>query len=130
MTIEAKLDALTKALEENTAALKANGGKSGGSSGGSGSSGKSGGSSSKSTTKKVTKDDLGNTAAGYLKAGPGDKDGRVANVRRIAEKFGQERITLVGEDNYAEAMDLLKQYVAGEDPLADESGEEEGDSVL
>jgi peptidoglycan hydrolase-like protein with peptidoglycan-binding domain len=52
---------------------------------------------------------------------------RKQHVLNIAGKFGAERATAIEAEHYAEALELLAQYEAGEDPFAeggDEGGEE------
>jgi hypothetical protein len=52
---------------------------------------------------------------------------RKGHVLNIAGKFGAERATAIDPEHFAEALELLARYEAGEDPFADggdEGGEE------
>lgn len=128
------LERLINALEANTAVqekvLKALGsaGSKPASSGGSSSS-KPSGSKSK---KGPTLDDITKQFGGYL--GTKDKDlreTRMAEVKSILEKFGAAKATLLDEDDYAEALGYLQNYIDGETPDFDgayPAGGEDGDS--
>lgn len=56
---------------------------------------------------------------------------RKVHVLNIAGKYGAERATAIEAEHYAEALELLAQYEAGEDPFADEAGDDDsGDSPI
>ena len=124
MSLEQELAKLTKALEENTAALKAGGG----SKPASGGSKPASGGTKRTTKKKLTKDGLIEEFGAHMKVS--DKDEREANkghVKAILEHLDCDRITNLPEDQFEEALALLKKYQEGEDPLAGEGEEEDGD---
>lgn len=50
---------------------------------------------------------------------------RKAHVLNISGKFGAERATLIDPEHFKEALDLLTQYENGEDPFAEEAGDED-----
>lgn len=116
MSLEAKIEELTEALKENTAALL--------------------GSEAKTPAKKpagkkppakkpagkkddeITVDELAKKFGAYLKTG--DKDERAAaaaNVKALIDHYDTDRLTNLDAENYAEALDYLKQFEAGEDPF-------------
>lgn len=70
--------------------------------------------------KAPTSEDLAAKANDYLNSI--DRETAKGNIKRISEKFSAPRFTAIPEANRQEALDLLAQFVAGEDPLADDSG--------
>lgn len=52
---------------------------------------------------------------------------RVGNVKAINAHFGVAKITEGTPEQWKEALAMLDQYEAGEDPFADGEGEEDGD---
>jgi len=125
MSLEAAIAKLTEAVEANTAALA------GGAAPSKPASKPAGGAKKappkKTTKKETTADDVVAAFGEYLKTGSKEtRDEAKANVKKIVDHFGVERITLLDPENFDEALAFLKQYQDGEDPLEDEE-EEDGD---
>lgn len=128
MSLEKAIAELTLALQENTAALQGSG---------------------KATATKTTETAAKTTAA--AKAKPAAKAAKGPTLDTIKKRFGEylgiedkaerkERITHVSaivshfgvakasdleEENWVEALDLLAQYEAGEDPFSESDGEDD-----
>lgn len=86
----------------------------------------------KTAPKAVTADDIAKAAGEYMKAG--DEDDRAtakANVRRIVEHYGSDRLTNIEPEHFPEVLSMLKAFAAGDEPEALAEGDEEGeDSVI
>ena len=135
------IEALTAALEANTAiqtkVLAALQGKAGGAAAGAAASGKPDGAAAGKPAggkpaggkKKTTVEDIAAAFGGYL--GIKDKDEREvrkANVKAIVDYFGVAKATELDADNYDEALRYLQQYIDGETPDFDgDDGDEGGD---
>ena len=139
MTIEDQITALTVAMEKLTETVeKQNGILSGGIAKGGAAASKPAAAEKKTTTKsstskskKLTKDDVGTAFATYLKVKDEDEHAeRKENVRRVAQKFGEDRVTLVDEAHYQDMLDMLAMLEKGEDPFDGEEDGEEEDSVV
>jgi hypothetical protein len=126
MALEDAIVALTKAVEANTAALT--GGKAPAKASGSTSS-KPAASGKKTTTSKkkaeITVDEVAEAFGKYLKAEKAN--GARDNIQKISAHFGADRVTEIEPEHFAEAMELLKQYEAGEDPLGDGDDDDDDD---
>lgn len=103
--------------------------------------------SSKTTAKEADTKAAGTKAAGTKKKGvtldtikekfgeylnitdKAERKERLANVTKINEKFGVERISEVDAENYEEAIRLLNGFINGED-LTEEDGDDEGGSPI
>lgn len=108
MSLEDAIKELTAAVKENTAAYKAGGGASSG--------GKaSGGGKAASGKKGPTLDAVAKRFGAYMSA-EGD-DGK-AMVRKVVKHFDVKKISELPEDKFAEALELLDQIEAGEDPFS------------
>lgn len=128
MSLEAKIDALIEALDRNTAST--NGGA------------EAAAPAKKAPAKKTpakkpaakkgpTVDELAERFGNYMKTGTkADKAEAKANVMKIVEHFESDRITNIDPDNFQEAIDLLTQYEEGEDPLAGEDDDDDGDDIM
>jgi hypothetical protein len=137
------IEELTAALKANTAALEKmmemSGGKaaaSSSSSSGKSTAAKSSGGKAASGGKKATPakkkgptlDQVSEAFTEYL--GVKDKDvrkERIGEVKSILEYFGVGKATEIEEENWAEALGYLKQYEDGEVPDFDGGEEEEED---
>jgi hypothetical protein len=122
---------LIAALNNHTAALnafvKANSGKA--STAGAGAS--TGGKTTTKETKGPTVDDIQAKFGAYMAIQ--DKEERKRRkdiVLKIAGKFGADKATAIDPPHFAEALELLAAYEKGEDPLADETDEDEGGSPI
>lgn len=106
MSLESLITDLIEALKANTAAH-----------GGGGKDKPASKPASKPAEKKATTvDHVAKKFSAYLAEGGDDAK---AAVKKIVAKFGAKRVTEIPEENYDEALDLLAQYVDGEDPLSD-----------
>lgn len=139
MSLEAKIAELITALQENTAAL--NGIKTAAKE-------KAGstGSSTKSETKTETKsdakksdgkkaptlEDVTSLATEYMNTTDADeRKARKANIAKINEKLGADRLTNLKPSKFAEAIKYLQAFIDDEDPFADEGGrDDDGDSPI
>lgn len=129
MSLEAKIEALTAAVEANTEAVLAAAGGAAKAPAKSGTVAKKTTAAKKTTKKAPTADDLAEQFGSYMKTGSKDaRDEAKANVKAIIGHFDVDRITNLDEENYAEALELLAKFKAGENPLDDD--EEEGDDDL
>lgn len=131
---EGAMERLTKALEDNTAALlgihakAAAGGKPAAASAGGGKPAAAGGKGKGGGAKKITVDDVVAVAKDYLTGATDKADAaeRKANVKKVAEYFDCEKLSEIGDDNAVEAMELIKTLEDGGEPDfgdGDESGE-------
>jgi hypothetical protein len=109
MSLEAEIKALTEAMKENTAALKAGGG--GKTSSGGTTKGSSGG------KKATTLDQMAKRYGAYMAA---EGDDAKANVRKVIKHFGVKKISEIDENQYDEALAFLDQFEAGDDPFGDD----------
>ena len=135
------IEALTAALEANTAiqtkVLAALQGKAGGAAAGAAASGKPAGAAASGKPagaaagkpaggkKKTTVEDIAAAFGGYL--GIKDKDEREVrkgNVKAIVDYFGVAKATELDPSNYDEALKYLQQYIDGEEPDFDGGGDE------
>lgn len=124
MSLEAAIVKLTEAVEANTAALTGGAAKP---SGTKPASKPAAGKKPAGKAKGPSPDDLAQAFGEYLKTGGSDERAEAkANVKKIIDHFGVDRITNLDAENYQEALDLLAQFKDGEDPLGD-GEEEEGD---
>jgi hypothetical protein len=132
MSLEDKIDALTAALTANTTALgKIVGAAKGGAAAGAPAGAAAGTTKPKTTTapKGPTLEDIQNRFGAYMSVtDKTERAERKQHVLNIAGKFSAERATLIPPANFAEALALLTQYEAGEDPFAEE-GEGEGEEA-
>jgi hypothetical protein len=137
------MEALTAALEANTAiqtkvlaALqKAGGGAAASAGAAAGASkpaaaaaGKPAGGKPAGGKKKTTVEDIAAAFGGYL--GIKDKDEREVrkgNVKAIVDYFGVAKATELDPSNYDEALKYLQQYIDGEEPEFSGGGEDEGE---
>ncbi len=134
------IEALTAALEANTAiqtkvlaALsgKAAGGAAAGAAAGkpaAAAAGKPAGKPAAGKPKKTTVEDIAAAFGGYL--GIKDKDEREVrkgNVKAIVDYFGVAKATELDPTNYDEALAYLQQYIDGEEPDFDGGAGGEGD---
>lgn len=53
---------------------------------------------------------------------------RVANVKKICEKFDAAAISKADEKHWPEALELLTKFEEGEDPFAEDGDDDEGGS--
>lgn len=135
MSLEDKIDALTKAVEANTAALTKIGAaaKPAAASGGGKPAAAKPAASAK--PKAPTIDDLRTKFGAYLSVKDADeRETRKGHVQAINDYFGVAKVTELDAANYAEALAYLAQYEKGETPEfagADEGGEDgEGESLV
>lgn len=121
MSIEQLLTDLTEAIRENTEAVKGAGGAT----------------TKKAPAKKapakkapakkqeVTVDEIAKRAGAFLKTGSKDeREAAKSAVKAIIEHFDADRITNIDPENFPEVLKLIDAYEAGEDPLAEEGGDE------
>lgn len=139
MAIEEALAALTAAVNKNTAALesfKAGAGKATGAAAGAAAdkaadkpANKAAGANKK---KGPTLEDIQEKFGAYMSVtDKAERAERKANCKKINDHFGVERATRLDPSNYAEALAMLAQFEAGEDPFdGDEGGEDDGDSPI
>jgi hypothetical protein len=87
-----------------------------------------------SKPKAPTSEDVAARVTGYLKGveTKAERDERKEHVRRIIEYYGVEKFTAIDEDKFTEALGMLDDFEAGNEPelLSDpdnEGGEEDGD---
>lgn len=88
---------------------------------------------SKAKPKAVTAQDVADFAGTYMKEGDDeDRANAKANIKRIVEHFGADRLTNIDAAEMGNVLAMLKAFQSGEDPLGDEEGEEEDgdDSVI
>ena len=142
MSIEDKLDALKKAVEENTkvqqdvvAVLRGGGAKATAGGTTKTTTEAKSGTTKKTATKKSdvpTVEDIAKRFGAYMANEDEDEaNAAKANVRALTEHFGVARVSLVPEDKRKELLDMLDQYEAGGDPLADEGGgEDDGEALV
>lgn len=126
MSLEDRIAELTKAVTAQTDFLKSMA-KGGSASASSGTAPKATGTAPKATgtkPKAITTETLGEKATAYMTAAD-DRAVAKANIAKISAKFDAERFTLIPEANRQEALDLLAQFEAGEDPFADEGGDDD-----
>lgn len=128
MSLEAKIEALTKAVEENTNVqneiLKKLAGSAASTSSGKGStstsSGKGSTTSSKGKAKDAPSEAVIRTAFGDWLAEKGisadEKNTRREMTKKIAEHFDVDRVTSIKEDSRQEALDILEKIKDGEFP--------------
>lgn len=109
MSLEDAIKELTEAVKANTAALKGSGGSTGGSSSGKASTG-----GKAADKKKTTLDQVAKAFGAYLSA---EGDDAKPVVKKINGHFGVKKVSEIPEDKFDEALELLKQYQDGEDPL-------------
>lgn len=105
MSLEDAINALTKAVEANTKALGGAGGT------------KSTGGTTKAADKKKgpTLDAVAKRYGAYMSA-EGD-DGK-AMVRKVVKHFDVKKISELEEGQFEEALSLLDQIEAGDDPFS------------
>lgn len=144
MSLEEALAANTAAVTKHTAALEKfmAQGKAGGASAGGAAADKGGDKPGKAETNKtnkkaVTLEDIQNEAGEYMTVSDADeRKKRKANIAKINEHFGVERISHVDASDYEEAIGYLRLYAAGkkvqfkERPEADATDEDEGDAAI
>ena len=114
MSLEAKIEALTAALQENTAALT------GSAKPASKPAGKPAGKApaKKPAAKKTTTtDDATEKFGAYLASDP---DAAKVAVRAIVAHFGVKRVSEIEESDLDEALVFLGQFQEGEDPFAED----------
>ena len=121
MSLEAAITALTAAVEANTAALAGGEAKA---------PAKPAAKPAANAAKKgPTADDVISAFGEFLKTG--DKDEREsakAAAKAIITHFSVDRISNLEASDYEEALALLEQYKAGEDPFG--GGEEEDGDLM
>ena len=128
MSLEDRMDALTKAVTSLEATISKMGGAAPAAAGkgaGKPAAGKPAASKKKEgPTLETIKEKFGGYLAGQKGA---EKAKRMAQVGSINEYFGVERATMLDEDKYEEALGYLEQFENGEVPEFDGaySGEEE-----
>jgi hypothetical protein len=107
MSLEDAIKELTDAVKANTAALKAGGGSTGGKA--------ASGGKAADKPKKTTLDQVAKAFGAYLSA---EGDDAKPVVKKINGHFGVKKVSEIPEDKFDEALELLKQYQDGEDPLS------------
>lgn len=126
MSLEAKIEALTTAVENLTAKMEG------------GAPAKSTGTAkpkatgtAKAKPKGPTVDDVAEKFATYMNKGSAaaKKKAKVV-VKGIVDHFEAERITKIDPDSFPEALKLLEAYEDGEDPLELFGEEEEDDGGM
>lgn len=116
MSVEAKAKALSDALVDLMTEIAGSGG---GSTKATGSKPASGRKPAASKKKEIMVDDLAEAFGKYLNTGnAAAKKKAKSAVQGIVANFDAERVTKLDPDNFEEALDLLKQYQDGEDPLS------------
>jgi len=134
MSLEQAIKDLTAAVEANTEALGSGGGESKAPAKTPAKAPAKKPAAKKPAAKKTGPgpDDLAEAFGKYMKAGSKeDRETAKTHVRAIISHFDVDRITNLDAEHYEEALDLLAQFQAGEDPLGDgEEDEEEDDSLM
>lgn len=127
MSVEAKTQALASALADLITEIAGSGGASKPAS--KPAAGKKPAASSKK--KEIMVDDLAEAFGKFLNTGnaAAKKKAKTA-VQGIVAHFEAERVTKLDPDNFEEALDLLKQYQDGEDPLSLFEEEEDDESPI
>ena len=116
MSFEAMIQELVDAVKANTAALK-------GGSGGTKAAEKPA-DKAPAKAKGPTLDAVAKRYGAYMSA---EGDAGKANVRKIVKHFGVKKISDLGDAKFDEALALLDQFEAGDDPFAEEG---DGDDDL
>lgn len=83
--------------------------------------------------KAVTLDTIKKEFGAYLSVPDEDENAEhAANCGKIIEHFGVERITLLDESDYVEALEMLAKFKEGEDPFgsSDDDDDDDGDGLL
>jgi len=127
MSLEAAITALTAAVEANTAAL-AGGEAKAPAKPAAKPAAKAAAAKKPAAKKGPTADDVISAFGEFLKTG--DKDEREsakAAAKAIITHFSVDRISNLEASDYEEALALLEQYKAGEDPFGGGEEEEDGD---
>lgn len=120
MALEDEIRALTDAIKENTARLdKMLGGATAPAT-------KADKPAAAATKKKpeVTVDDIAAAAGAYLKSG--DKSAK-ANLARITEHYGIDRLTSVDPKHFGEMLAMIKTFADGGEPEQLDAAADEGD---
>lgn len=130
MATEGTLEQLIKALDRNSAALEALNSKTGGGSASTGTTKASTPAAGGKKAKDLTIDDVAAAFGKYLKAGD-DDDMALAreNVKKILDHFGVKRATLIPPKNFAEAISLVGDFIAGNTPAVFADEGDGGDSA-
>lgn len=116
MSIEDKLDALTKAVTSLEATISKSGGAAPAKPAPAGTTKKADPKKKAGPTLDTIKEKFGGYLAGQKGA---EKAKRMAQVQSINEYFGVERATMLDEDKYEEALGYLAAYEEGEVPEFD-----------
>lgn len=131
MSLEAAIEKLTAAVEANTAALKAGGGKATAATAADKAieaEAKRATSTRKPAAKKVTLDTIKERFGGYLGIeDKAERKERIGHVQTIVDHFGVAKASELEEENWAEALAFLKQYEDGETPDFGDGGDDDGD---
>lgn len=127
MALEDKIGELITALNANTAALSKIGAAASAKAGATGTAAAPKPAAAKPAAAKApVLADIQKAFGGYLTVEDADeREIRKANVAKINAHFEVDRISNADPSKFAEALALLKQYEAGEDPLGGEEATEE-----
>jgi len=132
MSLEAAIAKLTAAVEANTAALEAGGGGEAPAKKAPAKKPAAGAKKAPAKKKEPTADDIAAAFGEYLKTGDADERAEAkGNVKAIIEHMETDRITNLDPEQYADALAYLKAFKDGDDPFAEEGGEDEdGDDLM
>lgn len=132
MSLEQKIEALTAAVEANTAMLQgiAKAGAAAGTK--PAATGTKPAGTKPATTKKTgpTQEEVAERFGAYLKVSDKDeRKERIANMGKINAHFGVAKITDAEPAQWKEALELLDKLEAGEDPFEDEGEGDDGSLI-
>src|SRR5688500_2456439 len=128
MSLEDRLAALTAAVEENTATLKAglkmsNSGAAPKAAAAAASPKPTAAKPAAAKSKVPTNEELKESFSGYLAAKGPAKEIAKTNVRAILAHYGVEKASEIPEENRAEALTFVEQFKRGETPNFMNEGE-------
>lgn len=134
MSLEDKIEALTAAVEANTAALlggEAPAEKAPAKKAPAKAPAKKAPAKKPAAKKGPTADDIAKQFGEYLKTGDEDeREAAKANVKAIISHMETDRITNLDPEQYQDALDYLDAFKNGDDPFGDGEEEEEDDDGL
>lgn len=133
MSLEQKIEALTAAVEANTAMLQGIAKAGGKAAAASTETTKPAGTKPAGTTKKKTgptQEEVAERFGAYLKVSDKDeRKERIANMGKINAHFEVAKITDAEPAQWKEALEMLDKLEAGEDPFDDDGDEGEGSLI-
>jgi len=123
--LETKIDELVAALNANTAALSKIGAAAKAATGGATATTKPATTTKPAAAKAPTTADLQNAFGQYLTHDDAaERDARKANVKAMIAHFGVDKMSNLDAARIPEALAMLKQFEAGENPLGGEEADE------